>query len=98
MSAELTNMTEIAERRGMVYGFLAAIYRREITPEMLVQIKGLQANKNLSEMGVNIDDEFFARAEDELIEDLAIEYTRLFLGPGQHISPHESIHNERDDG
>ena len=34
----------------------------------------------------------------ELIEDLAVEYARLFLGPDKHISPHESVHHERDGG
>jgi TorA maturation chaperone TorD len=49
-------------------------------------------------MGAELKDDFFKRPEDELIEDLAVEYTRLFLGPGRHISPHESIHHERGDG
>jgi TorA maturation chaperone TorD len=29
---------------------------------------------------------------------LAVEYARLFVGPGKHISPHESVHHEREDG
>lgn len=27
-------------------------------------------------------------------EDLAVEYTRLFMGPGKHIPPYESVHRE----
>jgi len=27
-----------------------------------------------------------------------VEYARLFLGPGKHISPHESVHHQREGG
>ena len=32
------------------------------------------------------------------LEDLVIEYTRLFIGPGKHISPYESVHRKEDGG
>jgi len=32
-----------------------------------------------------------------LAEDLAVEFTRLFIGPGPHISPHESVNTETHD-
>ncbi len=43
-------------------------------------------------MGVCLEEEFFILSEEKLVEDLAVEYSRLFLGPGKHISPHESIY------
>ncbi len=33
-----------------------------------------------------------------MLEDLSVEYARLFLGPGRQISPHESVHHEKDNG
>jgi TorA maturation chaperone TorD len=32
------------------------------------------------------------------LDDLAVEYTRLFIGPGKHIAPYESVHRPGDTG
>jgi TorA maturation chaperone TorD len=98
---ENTEMKDVAEEtmaRSNIYGFLATVYCKELTKELLQHIKDPQFLGVLSDQGVQLDDDFLQRPEDELIEDLAIEYTRLFLGPDKHISPHESVHYERDDG
>jgi len=97
-SAELKDRAEHAQQRSNIYGFLARVYRKELTTEMLRQINNSGFREVLSELGVQLGDEFYSVSDDELIENLAVEYTRLFLGPGRHISPHESIHYERDDG
>lgn len=96
--AELRDGAEHAQLRSNVYGFLAEVYRKELTPDLLRQIKDSGFKAMLSDLGAHFGEEFFSMPEDELIENHAIEYTRLFLGPGRHISPHESIHHERDDG
>jgi TorA maturation chaperone TorD len=95
---ELTDMTETAEQRSNTYGFLALIFRTETTANMLKRIKDPEFLDALSEMGEAFEDDFLQRPEDELIEDLAVEYARLFIGPGKHISPYESVQHERDDG
>jgi TorA maturation chaperone TorD len=97
-SAELKDRAEQAQQRSSIYGFLARVYRKELTSEMLAQIKDPSFKEVLSELEVELGDEFFSVPDKELVENLAVEYTRLFLGPGRHISPHESIHYERDDG
>ncbi len=91
-------MFETAMQRSSIYGFLALIYRVELTEALLKNIREESFLSMLSDLGANLEDDFYKKAEDDVIEDLAIEYTRLFLGPGKHISPHESIHYERDDG
>lgn len=96
-SAELKDRAEQAQQRSNIYGFLARVYRKELTSEMLAQIKDSRFKEVLSDLGVQLGDEFFSRSDEELKESLAIEYTRLFLGPGRHISPHESVHHERGD-
>ena len=91
-------MAEVAKQRSNVYGLLATIYHKEITKELLKQIKHPQFLEVLSDQGVKLENDILQRPDDELIEDLAVEYARLFLGPAKHISPHESIHHDTGDG
>jgi TorA maturation chaperone TorD len=98
MKTEPGKYVKLADQRINVYGFLARLYRKEILPGFFGQIKSPQFRGALSALGAQLDDDFFSRPEEELLEDLAVEYTRLFLGPGRHINPHESVHHERPDG
>jgi len=91
-------MTDTVVQRSNIYGLLALIYRAEATEQLIKYIKDPGLLSVLSGMGAGLGDDFLKRADDGLKEDLAVEYTRLFLGPGRHISPHESVHHERDDG
>lgn len=97
-AGQKTEMAEHASQRSTIYGLLARVYRKELTPELLRQIKDPQFLGVLSGLGVKLDDEFLSRPEKDLIEDLAVEYTRLFLGPGKHVSPHESVHHDIQGG
>jgi len=91
-------MVETATQRSNIYGLLSLIYRTEVTEELVAHIKKPEFLSVLSDMGAELEDDFLKGPEDKLIEDLAVEYTRLFLGPGKHISPHESIHHDTGDG
>lgn len=84
--------------RSMIYGFLASIYRQEVSSDLLRQIKDPRFLGVLSKLGLELNNGFFKRPEKELLEAMAVEYARLFLGPGKHISPHESVHHKREDG
>ena len=95
--SEVTEKVEGARMRSNIYGFLSSLFREEINAERLRQIKDPAIKKVLSAMGFQYDI-FSQKDQDKLLEDLAVEYTRLFLGPDKHISPHESVHHERDDG
>jgi TorA maturation chaperone TorD len=88
---------EGARIRSNIYGFLSSMFREEITAERLQLIKGPFIKKVLTEMGWQYDI-FSQKNQEKLLEDLAVEYARLFLGPDKHISPHESVHHQRDDG
>lgn len=46
--------------------------------------------------GIHLEEELMSRPEAKLVEDLAIEYTQLFIGPGGHISPHESVFVDKE--
>jgi TorA maturation chaperone TorD len=87
-----------ARHRSDIYGLLATVYGQEITSDLLGQIKAPQFLGALSVLEVEGIDSLVQKPEAELLEDLAVEYTRLFLGPGKHISPHESVHHQREDG
>ena len=88
----------VARQRSNVYGLLATVFGHEVSSELLQQIKDPQFMGVLSDMGLELESDFFDKPEAELLEDLAVEYAWLFLGPGKHISPHESIHHQRSDG
>jgi TorA maturation chaperone TorD len=89
---------ELAGHRSNIYGLLAAIYRREMTSDLLKQLKDPSMLGVLSNLGIKLNNGFLEKPEHQLLEDLAVEYARLFIGPGKHISPHESVHHKRDDG
>ena len=93
---EKLNMKELAGHRSSIYGFLAAVYRQELTSELLQQMKAHRFQEVLSNLGVKLNNGFFQNSEKELLENLAIEYTRLFVGPGKHISPYESVHHQKE--
>jgi TorA maturation chaperone TorD len=95
-TSAMENIKELAEHRSSVYGFLAAVYRQELTSELLQQMKAHRFQEVLSNLGVKLNNGFFQNSDKELLENLAIEYTRLFVGPGKHISPHESVHHKKD--
>ncbi len=87
----------VARQRSNVYGFLATVFGHEVSSELLQQIKDPRFLGVLSDMGLELESDFFKKPEEELLEDLAVEYAGLFLGPGEHISPHESVHHQRED-
>jgi len=88
------DFAESALARSNIYGLLAIIYREEPSKDLIKEIKSAQFENALSNLGVHFGEEFARQPEEKLLETLAIEFARLFIGPGQHISPHESVHLE----
>ena len=87
-----------ANHRSNVYGLLATVYRQEVTSDFLRRIKDPQFLGVLSGLGIEFQSDFLEKPEEVLLEDLAVEYAMLFVGPGKHISPHESVHHEIEGG
>ncbi len=96
VKTEKLNMKELAGHRSNIYGLLATIYRQEMTTDLLKQIKDPSMLGVLSTLGIKLNNGFLKKPEHELLEDLAVEYARLFVGPGKHISPHESVHHKKE--
>ncbi len=91
-------MEENSSHVGSIYGFLARIFAQEVTSDFLEEIRTPHFRGVLEELGLDLGDNFYSRPADELLEELVVEYTGLFIGPGHFISPHESVHRVRDDG
>lgn len=91
-------MAETARQRSQLYGLLAALYRQEPSPDFLRRLRELKFSRALSDAGAHLEKDFFDRPEDELADELAVEFTRLFIGPGKHVSPHESVHRTASGG
>jgi TorA maturation chaperone TorD len=98
MGTARKDMADTAMARSHVYGLLATIFRAEPTEALLKELKGPRFSRVFSDLGLDLGDEFHDKPEAEVADELAVEYTRLFLGPGPHISPHESVHSEVDRG
>ncbi|MEE9196090.1 MAG: molecular chaperone TorD family protein [Alphaproteobacteria bacterium] len=81
-----------AMERSNLYGFLAAVFREEPTAALLREIREPAVQKALKAAGVDLDVGLDGRSEEDLLEGLAVEYTRLFIGPGRHIPPYAAVH------
>ncbi len=96
MGPEHKEMVDNATARSQVYAMLAAVFRAEPTEAFLAELRGPQFSGAFSDLGVDLGTEFYAEPDLRLRDALTIEFTRLFLGPGRHISAHESIFAEVD--
>ena len=87
-------MAEMATARANVYGLLADVFREEPSEAFLSKLGEPEFSGALHALDLSLDEVFEIFSHTQLVEDLALEFTRLFIGPGSHISPHESMHVE----
>ncbi len=81
-----------ARERSGLYGFLAEVFRAEPSPDLLRKIQDERFAEMLAAAGAHLGAELARRPEETLLEDLAVEYTRLFLGPGRHVRPYAATY------
>ena len=98
MATPRNGMAEIAKARAKVYGLLADVFREEPSEALLSKLEEPEFSGALQSLDVSLDEVFENSSQKQLVEDLALEFTRLFIGPGSHISPHESMHVEARSG
>ena len=96
MKRERASRVETATARSQAYGLLASVFRAEPSREFIDELRGPRFAGALASLDVDFGGDFEKASREALCEDLGIEFTRLFMGPGQHISPHESIFVEVD--
>ncbi len=98
LSKEPVALAELAAESSSLYGFFARVFGQEVSEELLGLIRSPQFLEAFFDAGGKIDLEYLRRPENELREELAAEFAALFLGPGGHISPHESVQKEGGSG
>ena len=98
MGTDLTELADNAKSRSEIYGLLAAIFRDEPTEALINELRGPRLSGAFSDLDVELGANFYNDSLPEVKEALALEFTRLFIGPGPHISAHESIFADMDAG
>ena len=89
-------VSDTAVARSQVYGLFTTVFRAEPSAAFIRDLNGPRFAGAFSELGIDLGAEFRSAGESDLVSELAVEFTRLFLGPGPHISAHESIYTEID--
>jgi TorA maturation chaperone TorD len=74
-----------------VYRFLAHYFMHEPTAAELAELAHAQQGPSPKSLGYDLLADLAKRSAQEQSELLAIDYCRLFIGPGPHLSPHESV-------
>lgn len=82
----------MVQERSHIYGFLAHLYSKEPSQEFIQSVKDRHFLSLLKELGIELGNNFEDTPLGELVDELAVEYTRLFIGPGKHIYPYESAY------
>ncbi len=84
--------SDTAAARGNLYGLLATIFGREMSAETLRQIREPELRDALATAGVGLERVLGEDDDETLLRDLALEYARLFIVPGDRVSPYASVH------
>jgi TorA maturation chaperone TorD len=80
-----------AAERGHLYALLATVFRRPLNAEQLRRFRSAPFINALAEAGLDPGRRFVEQPEADLLDELAVDYTRLFHGPRDHITAYESI-------
>ncbi len=81
--------------RSHCYGLLALVLRGPLTEQIVEQLRSPPLADVLGELGCDVAGNF-AGELDAVTQRLAEDYTRLFVGPGPHVSPYASVHDGRE--
>ena len=98
MGTDCKELAESANYRSNIYGLLAAVFRQEPGVALIRKLRDPPLRGVFSDLGVDLGELFFTTPKSQLVEILAQEFTRLFIGPSSHISAHESIFADMDNG
>ena len=94
MATPRNDMIEMATARANVYGLLADIFREEPSNALLSKLSEAGFSNALHALNLSLDEMFEGSSPKQLVDELGMEFTRLFIGPGSHISANESMHAE----
>jgi len=86
-----------ARARSGLYLLFAKIYQAEADATLLSELLEPSVIEAFADTGTDLKAIIPEPDRQQFIDQLAEEYTRLFLGPGHHVSPHESVQLENGD-
>lgn len=86
--------TESPVNRANIYRFLSHIFRRELSGSVAASLASSGVLELLEEDGFAVGSTDFAN--EARLKELSADYTRVFLGPGPHVSPYGSVHHPDD--
>ncbi|KKO11050.1 hypothetical protein LCGC14_0015250 [marine sediment metagenome] len=81
--------------RSHCYGLLALVLRGPPTEQIVEQLRSPPLAEVLGELGCDVAGNF-AGELGAVTQRLAEDYTRLFVGPGPHVSPYASVNDDRE--
>lgn len=91
---ENTQRIEELKSRAATYILLAHLFKQEVTQQLVEQMNEHGLFTLLEENEYDIKSEKLKNRD--FIDKLAIEFSRIFIGPGPHISPYGSVHHPDD--
>ena len=85
-------LARMAKERNGLYSLLAAVFREKMSGGLLNQLLAPDFLSMMAEVGIDTSDLTDLVPDDDFQEDLFLEFSRLFFGPGKHASPYESVY------
>ncbi len=79
--------------RGHTYGLLRRIFSQEVDPALLAWCREQERLGLWADLGLDLVGALAAEDDEALLEELAVEFCRLFITSGTGGSPHESVHS-----
>ncbi|MCG8046227.1 MAG: molecular chaperone TorD family protein [Candidatus Thiodiazotropha endolucinida] len=96
MGTDWNKMADNAKTRSDMYGLLTLVFRQEPSEAFINELRGPRLTGAFSDMELEMGGSFYSEPVSTITDQLALEFSRLFIGPGRHISAHESIFTEVD--
>jgi len=92
----LKDLTKAEETKkiGAIYKLLSRVFMNEVDAWFLRELRTECFYETLKNAGMDLGPEFLNQEEDKLLENLAVEYARLFIVPGNNISLYESVYTD----
>lgn len=86
-----------ARARGNIYSLLSRIFIREADKQFLDILKKGESIDAFRDHGFTFLEDLLNRSEEEFIDELAVEFSSLFLiSPGRLLSPYESVQASKE--
>lgn len=89
---------EEARQRSGVYGILSQVFLKEMSPTLLATLRTPKFASALADLDLDPATALGRAPDERIVEALAVQYTGLFLGPGPHVPPYESVYAGPDTG